>query len=234
GIQFFIDADPQDDIDRKFRWELVETWEYEAENFIQYYYDGLLHEYPDPWALFRCWKTDNIHSIFATSTYNSTSTKIKRFPLNYVSNQSNRLRIKYSLLVKQYCVSDEAYEYWYQLQKQSQESGGFYETQPPQLTGNIYNVDDPEENVLGYFYVSSAAEKRIFVDENFLFRTPGPECILDTIQSFQKLRKLGGPYPIYLISLSQMGTGPPYGRGWGLCFDCTTGGGTTSKPWFWE
>lgn len=233
GIQFYIDVDPHDDIERKFRWELVETWEYEAANLIQYYYDGALHPMADPWRFFRCWKTDKIHTIYAKSTQHSADNKIKKYPLNYVSNQSNRLRIRYSLLVKQYSLSDEAFEYWYQLQKQSQESGGLYETQPAQVTGSIYNVDDPEELVLGYFNVSSVAEKRIFVDENFPFRTPGTDCELDTIGPENPFYRYV-PFPIYLISLSPMGQGPPYGTGRGMCFDCRKGGGITEKPSFWK
>ncbi|MCK4700218.1 MAG: hypothetical protein KAT38_07780 [Bacteroidales bacterium] len=44
---------------------------------------------------------------------------------------------------------------------------------------------------------------------------PGDGCILDTIQS-NDLGKFSGPYPVYLISLSEMRQGPPYGTGRGI------------------
>ncbi len=232
GIQFYIDLDAPDDFARNYRWELEETWEYEAKYRIQYYYDGTIHPINDPFFLFRCWRTDPIHKIYTSTTRHSTSNTINKFPLQYVSNQSNRLKIKYSLLVKQYSLSNTAYDYWCQLQKQSQESGGLYETQPARVRGNISNVNDNEEVVLGFFNASSVTEKRIFVTERFNFSIYGARCTLDTI----------GPenlhsytlYPVYLISLSPFGTGPPYGVGYGICFDCRAGGGKTKKPDFWE
>jgi hypothetical protein len=233
GIQFFVDVDPDDEVDRNFRWELTETWEYWAAYTIQYYFDGKLHEMSNPWQFYRCWSTERISIIFIANTEHSTTNKIKKFPLHYVSNRSNRLRIKYSLLIRQYSMSDEAYDYWLELKTQSQETGGLYETQPPQVTGNIYNIDDPEERVLGYFNVSSVTEKRIFVDEQFAFGFPEQGCRLDTIIT-SYLYTLYGPYPIYMISVSQMGEGPPYGIGDGICFDCREGGGTTSQPPFWK
>jgi len=233
GIQLYVDVDSGDEVDRKFRWELTETWEYYAAYPIQYYFDGDIHFMSDPMQFYRCWSTKRISTIFIANTEHSTTNKIKKFPLNYVSDRSNRLKIKYSLLIRQYSMSDDAYNYWLMLKKQSQETGGLYETQPPQVTGNVYNVNDPEERVLGYFNVSSVTEKRIFVDEQFAFSFPGKGCRLDTITVYQ-LNNLYGPYPVYMISVNPMGEGSPYGIGNGICFDCREGGGTTNQPSFWK
>ena len=144
------------------------------------------------------------------------------------------MKIKYSLLVKQYSLSNEAYDYWFQLQKQSQESGGLYETQPARVSGNISNVNDNEEVVLGFFNASSVTEKRIFVAESFNFGIYDARCTLDTIGPDRPLHSYT-LYPVYLISLNEiMGRGPPYGVGYGICFDCRKGGGKTEKPYFWE
>ncbi|MBA7520326.1 hypothetical protein ES705_12420 [subsurface metagenome] len=233
GIQFYIDLDAPDDFARNYRWELEETWEYEAGYRIQYYYDGTIHEIDDPFFLFRCWSTEPIRKIYTSTTRYSTSNTINKFPLHYVSNKSNRLKIKYSLLVKQYSLSNTAYDYWFQLQKQSQESGGLYETQPARIRGNISNVNDPEEVVLGFFNASSVTQKRIFVSEPFNFRIFSANCYLEIINRTSQLRKYT-LYPVYLISLSSMGVGLPYGVGFGTCFDCRKGGGKTEKPYFWE
>lgn len=233
GIQFYIDLDAPDDFARNYRWELEETWEYHAKYRIQYYYDGDIHNIANPYFLYFCWKSDSIRKIFTSTTRYSISNKINKYPLQYVSNQSNRLKIKYSLLVKQYSLSNAAYDYWSQLQKQSQESGGLYETQPARVRGNISNVNDHEEVVLGFFNASSVTKKRIFVSEPFGFIFPGTHCSLDTIGPENPLWSYT-TYPVYLRSLSVIGQGPPYATGDGICFDCTKGGGKTEKPDFWE
>ena len=130
-------------------------------------------------------------------------------------------------------MSNRAYDYWLQVQEQSQESGGLYETQPVQIHGNISNINDPEEVVLGFFDASSVTEKRIFVSESFNFSIYGPRCNLSVIRFIRQLRSYT-IFPVYMISLNEMGAGPPYGIGYGTCFDCTQGGGKTERPDFWE
>ncbi len=234
GIQFYIDLEAGEDQPRNYRWELVETWEYNAAHIIQYYFDGqLLHVMPDPYIYYRCWCTGRISDIYTASTKHSVSNRIYKYPLHFVSSQTHRLKIRYSLLVKQFALSDDAYRYWDQMRRQQQESGGLYETQPLQISGNVYNVNDPDELVLGFFNVASSSEKRIFVDAQSELNFPRIGCTLDTVNNMYELPP---PvyYPVYMRSLSPMGTGPPYGVGRGLCFDCTSGGGTTVKPDFWE
>jgi len=232
GIQFYIDLDAPDDFGRNYRWELEETWEYEAKHSIQYYYDGTIHPINDPYFLFRCWRTDPIQNIYTSTTRYLSGNTINKFPLHYVSSLTNRLKIKYSLLVKQYSLSNEAYDYWLQLQLQSQESGGLYETQPVYI-GNIFNVNDNKEVVLGFFNASSVTEKRVFVSESFNFRIWDANCYLDIIYNPRRLSRYT-LYPLYMLSLNEMGVGPPYGVGRGICFDCTASGGKTERPDFWE
>ncbi len=234
GIQFYLDLNaPPGDFARNYRWELEETWEYEAAYRIQYYYDGTIHPIDDPFFLFRCWRTEPIRKIYTFTTRYLSGNTINKFPLHYVSNQTSRLKIKYSLLVKQYSLSNTAYDYWFQVQKQSQERGGLYETQPVQIQGNISNINDPEEVVLGFFDVSSVPEKRIFVSESFNFRIYGPNCYLRIIEHERQL-SMYTIFPVYMISRNSMGVGPPYGVGYGTCFDCRAGGGKTERPDFWE
>lgn len=233
GIQFYIDLEAGEDQPRNYRWELAETWKYYAAHYIQYYFDGALHHMPDPMLYYKCWYTGRINNIYTMSTKQMLSNEIRKYPFNYVSNRTNRLRIRYSLLVRQYTLSDDAFAYWDQMRRQNQEGGGLYEKQPSQIQGNIYNIDDPDEKVLGYFNVSSSTEKRIYVDDINEFSFPGPDCILDTIMRLSEIPDYMF-YPVYMISLSTMGSGPPYGIGNGMCFDCTTGGGTNVKPDFWE
>ena len=232
GIQFYLDLNAPDDFSRNYRWELEETWEYEAKYRIQYYYDGTVHLIDDPFFLFRCWRTDPIQKIYTSTTRYLAGNTINKFPLHYVSSLTNRLKIKYSLLVKQYSLSNEAYDYWLQIQLQSQESGGLYETQPAYI-GNISNVNDNKEVVLGFFNASSVTEKRIFVSESFNFKIWDANCDLDIIFNTRHLSRYT-IYPLYMISLNAMGVGLPYGVGRGICFDCRASGGKTQKPDFWD
>ena len=233
GIRFYLDLEAEADQGRNFRWELVETWEYYAANPIDYYYDGILHEWPDSFSYHTCWNTGKIDQIYTATTSNAESNTIKGFPLNFVSEESSRLQARYSLQVVQYSLKDEAFDYWKRIEEQNQESGGIYERQPDYVSGNMYNMNNQEEYVLGFFNLCPVSEKRIFLDSIPGLTYPEIDCTLESIMH-PASKPVWMSIPFFLISLNSLRVGPPYGVGTNLCFDCRNDGGTIIKPEFWE
>jgi hypothetical protein len=234
GIQFYLDMQGEERHARNYRWALEETWEYHAAWYIQYVSDGTtIEKWPDPYIYSYCWRTEVIPAIFIASTKLLQTNVLRKHPLHFVSEETKRLQVRYSLLVKQYSLTDRAYVYWNQVQRQNQETGGIYETQPDRVPGNIHNVQNPGQEVLGYFNVSAVTEKRIFVDGiRELFYPPIP-CLLDTINNPSEKP----PFllvPFYAFSVNPLGSGPPYAVGGSLCFDCRNGGGDIIQPDWWE
>jgi hypothetical protein len=63
----------------------------------------------------------------------------------------------------------------------SQDVGGLYDITPSAIPGNMFCVEDPGEQMLGYFSVSAKTSKRIYIDE--IIRglvNPYKECPADT------------------------------------------------------
>ena len=237
GIQFYADADATGLATTSFMWELTETWEYHSRFMLDGYYNGRAILHVDPGisdSLYYCWKTSNISNYYTYSTLNLTANKIKKMPLNFVSNEENRLSVRYSLLVKQYSLTTEAFNYWDELRKQSQESGKLYETQPSRIKGNIACIDDPHETVLGYFTVTSVKEKRIFAPAliNAVYDCNPTEGLNQTEMIFRLSSLSVNNFPYYLYYLQH-----PDGLDWFIvkqsCFDCTLKGGILQKPDFW-
>jgi hypothetical protein len=98
--------------------------------------------------------------------YLDFGTYIKK-PFTFVPNiqQEQKLKHKYSLLVKQYSMGEEAFHYWNELKKTSQEQGFLFDRQPALLRSNIRNVNDEEAFVLGYFSMSGVDERRAFAEK---------------------------------------------------------------------
>lgn len=244
GVQFFINSDATDYEAVGYRWELFEQWEYRAKYFIKDFYNGsIIHKDFASDSLYYCWNTrSKINEIYTYSTAQAISKKIRMVPLTYVSNQSGRLKFDYCLLVRQYSLSEAAFSYWNKLQEQATESGGLYETQPSRIKGNLYNIDNPDETVLGFFGASGITEKRIFLKGlGYLYKifdiyheqlcdpagfTPGELMeFLRTIDTAE--------YPIYLYNYSGTDEGP-----WDYidqaCVDCRKRGGSLTRPDYWE
>jgi hypothetical protein len=129
-------------------------------------------------------------------------------------------------------MNEDEYNYWEKLQNISEEVGSLYDITPSSIPGNIFCIEDPAEQVLGYFSVSAKTSKRTYIDENFRgLVNLYSECESDTIYG-------GSPIPDLNISrwiiVDQPYAMPPYKiiterRG---CADCTVRG-TTIRPDFW-
>jgi len=231
GLQFYIDLEATDSVSRFFRWKLAETYEYTSAGPIDFYYYDLSFEpvIPDDiWAVYRCWLTEDIQEIFLSNTINLKRNEKKKIELHYVSTETDRLKIQYSLLVHQYPLDEDAYNYFMQNKAATEGSGDLYTRQPQQPLTNLNNVNDPAERVLGYFWLSSRTSERIFI------KRPDNLMVRDhfyPIQPFNMEDHGSGPFPLYIMLDGGTGirmTGSPY------CFDCKRRGGITTRPDYWQ
>jgi len=232
GIQFYLDMTGSPDDSRNIIWRVDETWEFWASLFGNrimregYYTESFLSR-----DIFKCWDSQALDHIFIASTRNLSSNALGRVPLHFVSNQTERLQITYSLYVRQQSLSLEAYDYWQRMNKQAAESGGLYEEQPASVPGNIYAVDQSDGEVLGFFYACQVREKRIYVHNNNLFDfwIPKVDCEYQPLSSLWQQPFIKFPVYIYV-------PGPFQPSFWGPaeCFDCRLQGGDTIRPIPWE
>ncbi len=74
---------------------------------------------------------------------------------------SINMRIQYSILIRQFSLSKEAYLYWKALKDVNETQGSLYDRQPGSIRGNIKSLTD-NELVLGYFDAGVVSEKRAF------------------------------------------------------------------------
>jgi hypothetical protein len=217
GCQIYLNAHDPTDQCKFYRWEYSETWQIEI-------------PYTVPNKI--CWITSNSTDINVKSTSTLAENRVNKYPLEFVSTVTDRLNLKYSILVKQFSLNEDEFSYWEKLQKMSEQVGGLYDMIPSTVPSNIYCIDDPNEAVLGYFSVSATKSKRIFIKDHFKGLTnyySADACIADTING-------GGPIPGLNVSIWILVDNfmPPYrvitySKG---CYDCTLRG-TNIKPEFW-
>ena len=213
---------------RFYRWKFEETYQYRSAYFSSLVYNPNTKQidYRDE-NINLCWATKNSNTIILGSTIKLTSDIIKDLPINVVAVNTNKLYIKYSILVKQYGLSQAEFEYWTNLAKTTQGTGSLFDPQPSQVTGNIKNVADVKELVFGYFGVAKEEKKRIFM-------TPllgqFPRCDPpDTISVADYMQSPAGYLMHYHGNFQDTLIRTSYG-----CADCRAQGGTNVKPSFWE
>lgn len=216
GCQVYINTHDDSRLCKYYRWDYIETWKF----ILPYYVPNQT-----------CWIANSSDAINIKNTTVFSEDRISRYPLKFISNETDRLDVRYSILVNQYSLDEEEYSYWEKLQTISEKIGGLYDIVPSSIPGNIYCIEDPKEQVLGYFSVSAKSSKRIYIDETFrglvnLYR----ECPADTIFGNAPIEGLNSvvwviveePLPVHFrITTYQKG-----------CADCTVRG-TTVRPDFW-
>jgi|WetSurMetagenome_2_1015567.scaffolds.fasta_scaffold28996_2 hypothetical protein len=155
-----------------WRFEYEETWE------VKMLTDNVMVEHSPPgdlnditWERITinedkriCWVTMPSSSVHVASTSNSQVDEIKRFPIQSIGPNDDKLHIRYSILVKQSSISHELYDYWKQLMDANENVGGIYDKIPAPVFGNM-SCSNGNVKVLGYFSASSVKKKRIFIDK---------------------------------------------------------------------
>ncbi|NVK49045.1 MAG: DUF4249 domain-containing protein [Cyclobacteriaceae bacterium] len=64
--------------------------------------------------------------------------------------------------VRQVSTSRESHDYWRRIRELVNNSGSVFDTPPAPVRGNLYNISDPDEIVLGYFEVVRVSQRRIY------------------------------------------------------------------------
>jgi hypothetical protein len=249
GVQFYITTNATGDYAKNYLWELEETWKYHSPYPIMWGWiyvkireeatSKIIRIFDEPSdSLQTCYRTLAIPEIYTYSTRNISGGNISRFPINKVTNQTDRLSIRYSLLARQYSLTDRAYDFWNALESQAKQSGELYETQPVMIRGNIVSRENPGETVLGLFFATAVKEKRIFINPDLVTKEdycyPWGFRTQDTLKAYLEYEfPYGITDTIYLWGWHKEDPILDYVQ-YQACFDCRLKGGSLIPPWFWE
>ena len=109
-----------------------------------------------------CYNTVKSISINQTNTNSLTEDRVTRHLIRFINEDNYIISHRYSILLKQYIPSQEAYTYYETLNHFSEESSLLSQVQPGFINSNVFSESNPSENVLGFFDVSSVSLERIY------------------------------------------------------------------------
>jgi hypothetical protein len=218
-----------------YRYDYNETWEHDSEWEAIY---GVSNHYmfavDSTNQLHRCWTTDSSHGILLTSSAAETQDVISGYPLLTIPNSDNRLTRAYSILVRQYALTEDAYNYWQLIQKTTQNVGSLFDLQPTQLSGNIHCTTNPAEPVIGFLSACAVQQQRIGIIEtslhNWIHNEPAFGC--DTLSiPFDFYNPFAYNYPDTNYAPYYF-DGTALVLGSAVCLNCLLFGGTNIHPTF--
>ncbi|MCC8361382.1 DUF4249 domain-containing protein [Salinimicrobium sediminilitoris] len=118
-----------------------------------------------------CYVTEGSSEIILANTNEQAQNNIDRLLIKFMDKESFKTAHRYSILVKQLSLSEEAYSYYETLQDFSESESLFTQNQLGLINGNIISQSDPDEAVVGVFSLAAVTVQRIFFDfEDFYNR----------------------------------------------------------------
>lgn len=171
GVQVLVDTEDPTGKAKYFRYEYEETYKIVAPFPSQYTVEIVDHvPFPKSYKLILtrrepeeiCYSTEFSTGVIQTSTTELNENRVSRFPVKYLSKTDAKLQTRYSILVKQYVQSVEAFTFYKILNELGSLGSLLSQGQPGYVVGNIVEETNPNEKVLGFFEASSMNSRRIY------------------------------------------------------------------------
>lgn len=167
GIQFFIDTHDDTGTAKYFRFEYDEAYKiivpYPSSYDIEE--DGTIVLLDTSKGI--CYQEDVSNTLIYGTTETSTGNQLLEFPVRWVSEETQMLRVRYTIQVHEHAISEEAYLY-YKALDESNSGGSLFDQQTGSVYGNIYSETNSDEDVLGFFEASGVSKMRRFYNKSDL------------------------------------------------------------------
>jgi hypothetical protein len=234
---FYVNAHDPDNKTTYYRWFFNENWEIQSQFQSLFEYQPATKtviSIPFEKNRYYCWSSGTSSSVLIASTSGLSADVVYQKPLVSMGSSDRRISALYSMELFQMAISEEAYKYWDNIQKNSDQVGGIFSPQPSEIKGNIKCISNPSEKVIGYISAAKTAKKRIFVS--------GKDIGIYQYPTNCEVVFINKDNPLPIASMWDKGldvtsyTGdPPFGDSYWVskrCVDCRIYG-TKSKPSFW-
>jgi hypothetical protein len=229
-----------------YRFDYTETWKFHAKFNSSYVSNGqdIVPRSADQY-IYYCFANSQSSNIILGSTAKLKQDVIYQSPITAIASTSEKIETKYSILVHQYALTEQGYKFWESLRKNTEQLGSIFDAEPSQLSGNIHNLADPAEPVIGYISAGTVSSKRIFITSEELPQTWSTnypyECVTDSLlymdkNGFNQVRQVlvpGAEIPVSAIYNKSSRLPVGYVGAEPYCVDCTLRG-TKQQPDFWK
>lgn len=242
-VTFSTFSHDQQNDSRYYSYQYDETWNYTAAAYSIYRFEnGEVVPRRTSSDLYNCWKTRRSHDIRLATTAQLSQDVVYDFPVLQMRQSDRRLYFAYSVNIRQYVLTPEAYSYWSIIKQNSHELGTLFDPLPGQPESNFKCTTDPVRPVVGFFSASEVTTKRILVKREDLrgprepYQNDGYDNCNGFILSLEDVNEpnLAGllirdrAFDMFTFEMIGYIVYPAY------CLDCRMQGGTTVSPDYWE
>lgn len=178
-----------------------------------------------------CFSESVSSEVLIGNTEKLTENRIYKQIIAKIPNNDSRAKSLYSIKVSQQALDKDAYVYWEVMRRNSSDIGGLFSSQPTEVVGNIKNVSNPGEQVVGYINVATVQTRRAFIDwgETDFYKSG---CVMTRVpQGFDFVVIMNS----YVSSGNRLVFRTYEGALWGStveCVDCRLHSNSTKPEWW--
>jgi hypothetical protein len=247
GIQLYANTHDPKNATHYYRFDYVETWRFHSMFNSSYISSGtaVVPRSQDQ-LVYYCFASSASTSIILGSSARLKQDVLFQAPITAIESTSEKIELKYSILLREYALTPDAYKFWETLKKNTEELGSIFDAEPTTLSGNIHNTHDAADIVVGFISAGTVAKKRVFIASEQLPNTFLPkypyDCQIDSTfyndphsHSNTVLQRIlaGAEVPVNAI-FSNAGPNPiGFTASDIYCIDCTLRG-SKQQPDFWK
>jgi len=162
GIQIYANTHDPANAVKYYRWDYDEAWAFQAK-YISYWVSNgaTLVVRTQAQSITLCYTNDVSSDIVLGSSAKLQRDVLYQSPIAFIPSTSEKLESEYSILLHEYALTPDAYNFWVSLKKNTEQLGSIFDAQPSQLSGNIHCITNPSEPVIGYLSVCKVSSKRL-------------------------------------------------------------------------
>lgn len=232
GVTAYLTSHDPSNNTHFYQWKYRETWEYHAayESFFLLTSDYNVVARNSDQFTFKCYRDISSTELKLASTETLKEDLVSEYPLVFIPQGDEKLGVRYRIKAQQFGLTKDAYDYWQAMKKNTELTGTIFSPLPSQPSGNYHCLTNPDETVLGYLSAATVQEQFIFIlntqTEHWGFISHG-DCPLVQGCFCDGIFRGRGYVPVYQVINQSYASSFPH------CVDCTSEGGTTTKPIFW-
>lgn len=240
GVVIYANTHDPANATRYYQWNWDQTYEYSSGEYSEYeYYPSANTVFPRPEEdqINHCWSSYSSSSILVSTSTKLANDVISFYPIKMIPPNDVQISILYSILVRQYALTADGYNFLTLMQKNTESLGTIFDAQPSQITGNIHSLTHPTEQVIGWVSAGTVTSQRIYigradVPSTYVYGCELKDTVLPADTDLRKNFYSYGYVPV--TGVFARGYLVAYSSNFDYCVDCRKiNGGTNKKPSYW-
>ncbi len=238
GLQIYVNTHDDKNNTKYYRWVYTEAWRFHST--YESFFNGSA---PRVNYVYYCYAKDTSSYIVLFSSAGLNKDAVYQAPVTSILPTSEKIELRYSIEVKQYALTPDAYAFWNNVHKNNETNGSIFDAQPTDNQTNYHCLSQPGKLVVGYLSAGSVAKKRIYINREQLPASYNPSygfaCTIDTLYyeggynilaDTANYTALGG---LYYSPFKPFNAPNAVTYSTRDCADCTARG-VTKAPYFWK